>query len=382
VRSEARGATTMVRTRRFSPRVVLLGAVALCASTVVVITGLQSAMAAPSASAADRDCSDFDNQRQAQNHFIDMGGPRRDPDRLDADGNGVACESLACPCSRARARPSPQPPRGRAQTIRARVTSVVDGDTIRVRPLERTRRRRYTVRLIGIDTPEVLGGVEAAGRRASARLKRLATGRRVLLRTDPTQAKYDRYDRLLAYAKLRGGPNAALAQLRAGWARVYVDGGRPFRRMRAYRRAQRSARRADRGVWGRRGGRFYGPAPATAAQRRARIASMGMRLYGRGRPGPAYRVEVAVRVRLCGRRGRAVFRITETSSPPGRNRPVFARSRRERRRAQGRRCQTSRFSWVLADRFFGVARYRVAVRARTSRTGWSRVAARHVDTYD
>jgi endonuclease YncB( thermonuclease family) len=133
---------------------------------------------------------------------------------------------------------------------------VIDGDTIRVRPLERTRRRRYTVRLIGIDTPEVFGGVECGGRRASARLKRLATGRRVLLRTDPTQATFDRYDRLLAYANLRGGPDLGISQLRAGWARVYVYGGRPFRRVRAYRRAQRSARRADRGVWSRCGGRF------------------------------------------------------------------------------------------------------------------------------
>jgi Excalibur calcium-binding domain len=72
----------------------LLGAVPVCASTVVLITGPQSAMAAPPASSADRDCSDFDNQRQAQNYFIDRGGPRRDPDRLDADGNGVACEAL------------------------------------------------------------------------------------------------------------------------------------------------------------------------------------------------------------------------------------------------------------------------------------------------
>jgi endonuclease YncB( thermonuclease family) len=356
--------------------------VAICASTVVLITGPQSAMAAPPASAADRDCSDFDNQRQAQNYFIDRGGPRRDPDRLDADGNGVACESLPCPCSRARARPRPLSPRRRAQTIRGRVSSVVDGDTIRVRPLERTRRRRYTVRLIGIDTPEVFGGVEGGGRRASARLKRLATGRRVLLRTDPTQDTFDRYGRLLAYAKLRRGPDAGISQLRAGWARAYVYGGRPFRRVQAYRRAQRSARRARRGVWGRCGGRFHRPAAARAAQRRARIASMGMRLYGRGEPGPDDYVDVAVRVRLCGRRGRAVFRITETSSPPGRNRPVFARSRRERRRARGRRCQTHRFSWILADRFFGVSRYRVAVRARTSRAGWSRVAARHVDTYD
>jgi endonuclease YncB( thermonuclease family) len=233
--------------------------VALCASTVALITLSQSAMAAPPSSAADRDCSDFDNQRQAQNYFIDRGGPRRDPDRLDADGNGVACESLPCPCSRAGARPRPQPPRRRAQTVRAHVTSVVDGDTIRVRPLERGRPRRYTVRLIGIDTPEVYGGVECGGRRASAHLKRLATGRRVLLRTDPTQDTFDRYDRLLAYAKLRGGPDLGISQLRVGWARVYVYGGRPFRRVRAYRRAQRSARRADRGVWGRCGGRFHRP---------------------------------------------------------------------------------------------------------------------------
>jgi hypothetical protein len=135
----------------------LLGAVPVCASTVVLITGPQSAMAAPPASSADRDCSDFDNQRQAQNYFIDRGGPRRDPDRLDADGNGVACEALPCPCSRAGARPRPQRPRRRAQTIRGRVTRVVDGDTIDVRSLERTRRRRYRVRLLGIDSPEVFG---------------------------------------------------------------------------------------------------------------------------------------------------------------------------------------------------------------------------------
>jgi Staphylococcal nuclease homologue len=87
-----------------------------------------------------------------------------------------------------------------------------------------------------------------------------AHGRRVLLRTDTTQDTFDRYDRLLAYAKLRGGPDAALSQLRAGWAKVYVYGGKAFRRVRAFRRAQRSARRADRGVWGRCGGRFHRPA--------------------------------------------------------------------------------------------------------------------------
>ena len=48
--------------------------------------------------------------------------------------------------------------------------------------------------------PEVYGGVECGSRKASAYLKRLATGRRVVLRTDPTQDRFDRYDRLLAPA--------------------------------------------------------------------------------------------------------------------------------------------------------------------------------------
>jgi endonuclease YncB( thermonuclease family) len=68
--------------------------------------------------------------------------------------------------------------------------------------------------------------------------KATGDGRRVLLRTDPSQATFDRYDRLLAYAKLRGGPDAAMAQLRAGWAKVYVYGGEPFLRVRASRRGR------------------------------------------------------------------------------------------------------------------------------------------------
>lgn len=49
--------------------------------------------------------------------------------------------------------PRPKPkPRKRAQVISARITSVVDGDTTKVRAFG-TKRRFYTVRLIGIDTP-------------------------------------------------------------------------------------------------------------------------------------------------------------------------------------------------------------------------------------
>lgn len=44
--------------------------------------------------AGGKDCSDFATQAAAQAYFEARGGPARDPDHLDGDHNGVACESL------------------------------------------------------------------------------------------------------------------------------------------------------------------------------------------------------------------------------------------------------------------------------------------------
>jgi hypothetical protein len=46
------------------------------------------------AAGADKDCSDFRSWRAAQNFYKAHGGPKRDPHRLDADRDGIACESL------------------------------------------------------------------------------------------------------------------------------------------------------------------------------------------------------------------------------------------------------------------------------------------------
>jgi micrococcal nuclease len=46
-----------------------------------------------SPSGPDRDCPDFTSQGQAQCLFIAAGGPSRDPHRLDADNDGIACEA-------------------------------------------------------------------------------------------------------------------------------------------------------------------------------------------------------------------------------------------------------------------------------------------------
>src|SRR4051794_12965232 len=218
---------------------------------------------APVAHAADRDCADFSSQRDAQNYFISRRGPGSDPDRLDGDDDGVACESLPCPCG-ASAGPAPRPkPRARkqAQVIQARITKVTDGDTLKVRAFGASR-SHYTVRLIGIDTPEKYFGTECGSAAASAHMRKLALephgrGRRVVLTTDPTQSTFDRYGRLLAYVRTITGNQLNVAQVASGWAEVYVYGGKPFQQVARFRAAERRARSGQRGVWRRCGGDFH-----------------------------------------------------------------------------------------------------------------------------
>jgi hypothetical protein len=76
--------------------------------TLVVVAMLIAGRAAPRA-AADANCSDFATQAAAQAYFIAHGGPAADPDRLDADHDGVACESLPCPCSSPTSPATPAP---------------------------------------------------------------------------------------------------------------------------------------------------------------------------------------------------------------------------------------------------------------------------------
>ena len=95
--------------------------------------GAMSALTAPAAQAADKDCGDFKTQKGTQDFFLNAGGPQKDPHGLDADGDGVACESLPCPCSSARpggGSGKPDPPK--VIRFRASVTDVFDGDTIEV----------------------------------------------------------------------------------------------------------------------------------------------------------------------------------------------------------------------------------------------------------
>jgi micrococcal nuclease len=146
--------------------------------------------------------------------------------------------------------PVPEPPafEPTGPTQQATVTRVVDGDTIEVA----IGGREFTVRYIGIDTPETVAPgrpVEWMGREASAANARLVEGRRVVLEKDVTET--DRFGRLLRYVWVPGERwlLVNLELIARGFASVstyppdvkYVD---------LFLAAQAAARDAELGLWG------------------------------------------------------------------------------------------------------------------------------------
>ncbi len=140
-------------------------------------------------------------------------------------------------------------------TIEGTISAVIDGDTVKVR----VRGFETPVRLLGIDTPETRDPrkpVQCYGPQATAMTRRLLpVGRRVIVRSDPTQATRDRYARFLGYvfrADRPLAPNRSVnyTLVRTGRAKVYVYGGVRFAAARPYFRAQNRARRAKAGLWG------------------------------------------------------------------------------------------------------------------------------------
>jgi endonuclease YncB( thermonuclease family) len=204
-------------------------------------------LAGSPAYAADKDCGDFASQKAAQIFFLENGGPDYDPHNLDSDSDGVVCESNPAPYYYGLSLPdSGTTTKPKVLKQRARVIKVVDGDTLTVKLASGVRRK---VRLIGIDTPEVYGGVECGGRKASASMRRLTPrGTRVVLVSDPTQDKVDRYGRLLRYV-MKNGRDMNRAQVNRGWATVYVYDNNPFKRVEGFRKSQRAAKADPRGIW-------------------------------------------------------------------------------------------------------------------------------------
>lgn len=229
----------------------------LLAAAALLVLSAQPAQAAT--------CSDYTTQAAAQ-----FAG-----DTIDADHDGIYCESLPCPCSTdPPGTGSTEGTGGTAYPSRrhGRITKVVDGDTIKVKIKGRVK----TVRAIGIDTPEAHKPgvpVECGAKEATSAaikwafrkpLDRNKDGlydsgkkpRNVTLIGDLSQDPYDRYGRLLAYIE-RPGHNFARDLIRRGWGMVYVYDNRPFAQLDAFQAAQGAAQSAGLGVWGKCGGDFH-----------------------------------------------------------------------------------------------------------------------------
>src|SRR4051812_49078990 len=162
----------------------------------------------------------------------------------------IAAVLIALNLSRCGSGGDPVEPTG---PLTARVTHVVDGDTIDV---ELSDGDEETVRYIGIDTPETVKPgtpVQCGGPRAHDVNERLVGGRTVILRFDAERR--DVYGRLLAYVYLPGEGgggraifvNAVLA--RRGLARTLTippnDSFAPL-----FARLAARAGAAGRGLWG------------------------------------------------------------------------------------------------------------------------------------
>lgn len=233
---------------RITMRRVLLLVIAVAALTTMPASDA-------AAHSVDLDCPDFASQAQAQEHRDRHAG---DPDRLDHDEDGTACEELPCPCGFIVLPPAPPVPARSAPgplpwplTMKARVAGVIDAGTLKVRLLDG---EMITVRLIGIHSPTRRGTGsrgECGAQEATARMKRLAfrdgVGRIVELRTDPTREREGESGGLLAYVGV-GGSDFGRTLIASGWAKVQPFDAN-FLRVSAYRKAQASAKAAKRGLW-------------------------------------------------------------------------------------------------------------------------------------
>lgn len=137
-------------------------------------------------------------------------------------------------------------------TAHAVVPSAPDGDTIHAI----VDGNQYTVRIIGIDTPETVDPrkpIQCFGSQASDRTKGELTGEVVTLTPDPTQGDKDKYGRLLRYVNLADGTDWGAQLIKEGLAREYKY-KTVYERRSTYLGLQDEARRNGTGGWGPAGG--------------------------------------------------------------------------------------------------------------------------------
>ena len=129
------------------------------------------------------------------------------------------------------------------------VTHVVDGDTMDVVFDDGLEAR---IRFLGVNTPETVDPrrpVQCFGKEASDYAKKLLSGSRVLLESDPQADERDKYGRLLRNIFLSDGTDVNATLVREGYAYAYLSFPLDPERKVELKALEDDARINKRGLW-------------------------------------------------------------------------------------------------------------------------------------
>jgi len=128
------------------------------------------------------------------------------------------------------------------------IHKIIDGDTLIV-SIDGTNK---TVRLIGIDTPEIASSYTAAqcyGIQASQTAKDKLADKKIYLEADPVSGDKDKYGRLLRYVHLEDGTLFNKWMVEEGNAKEYTYAGIAYKYQSEFKTTQISAATARKGLW-------------------------------------------------------------------------------------------------------------------------------------
>ena len=129
-----------------------------------------------------------------------------------------------------------------------KVLTVIDGDTIVVD----IDGREETVRLIGVDSPEIVDSskpVQCFAKESSDFATNILTGKNIYLEPDSTQADRDKFNRLLRYVFLEDDTNFNLLLIKEGCGREYTYKGQIYKYRDEFTAAEKEAKSNLLGLW-------------------------------------------------------------------------------------------------------------------------------------
>ena len=131
-----------------------------------------------------------------------------------------------------------------SENILYKVVKVIDGDTIAVD----AGGKKETVRLIGIDAPEIGAKKECFSKEAEESVKNILSDASIELEEDESQNDRDKYGRFLGYIILKDGSNFNKTLIREGLAKEYTY-KTPYKYQKEFKNAETEARKAKKGLW-------------------------------------------------------------------------------------------------------------------------------------